>query len=73
MYSLGITGIEYCNENSTTIWRRGCVSAFGNYIRSHAVSLGAAGVALCIIQVNCNKFFDFKYLEFFSNIVIVVT
>lgn len=53
MFSLGVTNIAYCNDNSTTLWPRGCVSAFGNYIRSHAVSLGAAGVALCIIQVNC--------------------
>uniref|UniRef100_A0A1L8DKE1 Tetraspanin n=1 Tax=Nyssomyia neivai TaxID=330878 RepID=A0A1L8DKE1_9DIPT len=30
--------------------RTGCVQEFGSFIQAHAVSLGAAGIAICIIQ-----------------------
>lgn len=28
----------------------GCVQSFGNYIKSHAISIGAAGIAIAVIQ-----------------------
>lgn len=41
-----------CSSNTTTaiLWKDGCVTTFGNFISDHAVSLGAAGIALAVIQ-----------------------
>lgn len=46
----GTIGTFTCNNSTETLYRQGCAYSFGHYIRSHAVSLGAAGVAICIIQ-----------------------
>lgn len=37
-------------ENEWTLRKTGCVTSFGNFIKSHAVSLGAAGIAIAVIQ-----------------------
>uniref|UniRef100_U5EZJ8 Tetraspanin n=1 Tax=Corethrella appendiculata TaxID=1370023 RepID=U5EZJ8_9DIPT len=50
---IGAIGVLHCppQENEAIVLRKtGCVQAFGDYIKSHAVSLGAAGIILAIIQ-----------------------
>uniref|UniRef100_A0A1B0D6J2 Tetraspanin n=1 Tax=Phlebotomus papatasi TaxID=29031 RepID=A0A1B0D6J2_PHLPP len=41
-------GTFTCNE--AIVDRTGCLEEFGNFIEAHAVSLGAAGIAICIVQ-----------------------
>lgn len=47
----GIIGSLTCDAESPGLFKVGCVDRFGSYIKSHAVSLGAAGIALAVIQV----------------------
>lgn len=37
-------------DHEETLRKTGCVTSFGNFIKSHAVSLGAAGIAIAVIQ-----------------------
>ncbi|XP_052866474.1 CD63 antigen [Anopheles cruzii] len=47
----GAIGYVACPDtNSTTLRKDGCVDSFGNFIKAHAVSLGAVGIALAVIQ-----------------------
>lgn len=41
----------YCNKDQETMHGVGCVEAFGNFIKSHAMSLAIAGLVLAIIQL----------------------
>lgn len=47
----GVIGSLTCDSDSEGLFKAGCVQQFGSYIKSHAVSLGAAGIALAVIQV----------------------
>lgn len=40
-----------CNIEQETLHKTGCVVAFGDYIKSHALSLALAGVILAVIQL----------------------
>lgn len=40
-----------CNAEQPTMHKVGCVDAFGEFIQSHAMSLGLAGVILAVIQL----------------------
>lgn len=40
-----------CNKDQETMHDVGCVEAFGNFIKSHALSLAVAGLVLAIIQL----------------------
>jgi CD63 antigen len=40
-----------CGGEQETLHKVGCVQAFGDFIRSHALSLGLAGVVLAAIQL----------------------
>jgi CD63 antigen len=40
-----------CELNSTTLHKAGCIDAFGDYIKEHAVSLGGVGIGLAVVQV----------------------
>lgn len=46
----GTIGQFNCSSTTESLFERGCAESFGDYIRAHAVSLGAAGIAICIIQ-----------------------
>lgn len=46
----GTIGSFNCSASTPTLFSHGCAESFGEYIRAHAVSLGAAGIAICIIQ-----------------------
>lgn len=46
----GTIGTFVCNSTSETLFKRGCGPSFSEFIRAHAVSLGAAGIVICIIQ-----------------------
>lgn len=46
----GTIGSFNCSGETETLFKAGCAASFGDYIRAHAVSLGAAGVAICVIQ-----------------------
>lgn len=48
----GVVGILKCNGvmEDHNLRVHGCLNSFSNYIRAHAVSLGAAGIAFAIIQ-----------------------
>lgn len=49
-----------CNETTTTLFKEGCLGTFGDFIKAHAVSLGAAGLAIAVFQVRtCNINSDF--------------
>lgn len=37
-------------DHPDTLRKTGCIVSFGDFIKSHAVSLGAAGIALAIVQ-----------------------
>lgn len=40
-----------CNGTQETLHTTGCVQAFGDFIKSHARSLGIVGLALAVIQL----------------------
>lgn len=40
-----------CDKDQTTMHASGCVQAFGDFIKSHALSLALAGVVLAVIQL----------------------
>lgn len=40
-----------CNADTATLFKVGCLGTFGDYIKAHAVSLGAAGLAIAVFQV----------------------
>uniref|UniRef100_A0A182J8J5 Tetraspanin n=1 Tax=Anopheles atroparvus TaxID=41427 RepID=A0A182J8J5_ANOAO len=47
----GAVGSVSCPDaSSNTLRKTGCVDSFGDFIKAHAVSLGAAGIALAVIQ-----------------------
>lgn len=59
---IGIIGNKDCvwsdkPEENVNVYTTGCVIEFGNYVRAHAVSLGAAGIILAFIQVSHNHVF----------------
>lgn len=60
--SNGVIGSLTCDSESEGLSHVGCVDRFGSYIKSHAVSLGAAGIALAVIQVKFlfNLFLKYK-------------
>jgi CD63 antigen len=39
-----------CNNETTSIHGYGCAKKFGNFIKAHAVTLGAAGISIAIVQ-----------------------
>uniref|UniRef100_A0A182MNY8 Tetraspanin n=1 Tax=Anopheles culicifacies TaxID=139723 RepID=A0A182MNY8_9DIPT len=47
----GAVGFVSCPDpDSATLRKTGCIDSFGDFIKAHAVSLGAAGIALAVIQ-----------------------
>lgn len=40
-----------CDADQLTIHQTGCVLAFGDFIKSHALSLALAGIILAVIQL----------------------
>uniref|UniRef100_A0A182PKV3 Tetraspanin n=1 Tax=Anopheles epiroticus TaxID=199890 RepID=A0A182PKV3_9DIPT len=47
----GAVGYVSCPDpNSATLRKTGCIDSFGDFIKAHAVSLGAAGIVLAVIQ-----------------------
>lgn len=50
--SVGAIGSMQCKDpnHPDTLRTTGCVTSFGDFIKSHAVSLGAAGIAIAVIQ-----------------------
>lgn len=50
---IGIIGTKECKLDQTTkVYQTGCAVEFGNFVREHAVSLGASGIILAFIQVS---------------------
>lgn len=47
----GVLSEFFCNGTADTLHKHGCVQAFGDYIKSHALSLALAGVVLAVIQL----------------------
>lgn len=39
------------NPSTTSPYGTGCSEAFGDFVRNHAIDLGAAGIVLAVIQV----------------------
>lgn len=56
----GIVGNKQCRldetNNTDKVYQTGCGTAFGDFVRAHAVSLGAAGIILAFIQVSHSTF-----------------
>lgn len=46
----GATNTFTCDDKSETIRPDGCLNAFGNFIKAHALSLGAAGISIAVVQ-----------------------
>lgn len=48
----GAIGTMQCYDpaNNGTLRTTGCIKSFGNFINAHAISLGAAGIAIAVIQ-----------------------
>lgn len=44
-----------CNATTTNIYKNGCLGTFGDFIKAHAVSLGAAGLAIALFQVRTHN------------------
>lgn len=56
---IGIIGNKECKLDQTAkVYQTGCAVEFGNFVREHAVSLGASGIILAFIQVS-HFYFDF--------------
>lgn len=49
--SIGNVSCTMDKEDDTRRFNNGCLDEFGNFIRGHAVSLGAAGIIIAFIQV----------------------
>lgn len=41
-----------CNLETPTIFKAGCLGTFGEFIKAHAVSLGATGLVIALFQVH---------------------
>lgn len=59
MVQNGVIGEFICDSTNAGLFEVGCVDQFGSFIKSHAVSLGAAGIAIAVIQV----ILFFKYIQ----------
>ncbi|CAG9783538.1 unnamed protein product [Diatraea saccharalis] len=46
----GTINTFHCNTNSSTVFGKGCSTAFGSFVQSHMGSIGLAGVFLIILQ-----------------------
>lgn len=49
--SIGNLSCTMAPEDDLRRFKHGCLDEFGNFIRAHAVSLGAAGIIIAFIQV----------------------
>ncbi|KAB0795388.1 hypothetical protein PPYR_12227 [Photinus pyralis] len=47
---IGLIGIANCNTTTTTLFKAGCVSAFGKIVEDHALTIASSGLALAFIQ-----------------------
>jgi len=47
----GAIGSMSCTNETLTLFTTGCAPAFGEFIRAHAVSLGAAGLSIALFQL----------------------
>jgi CD63 antigen len=47
----GILDKFTCENGTETLYVDGCVKSFGNFIQSHAKSLGVAGIVLAVVQL----------------------
>lgn len=52
-----------CKSDTKTIFKDGCLISFGNFIKAHAVSLGAAGLVIALFQVS--TYDKIKYIYFY--------
>lgn len=59
--SPGAIGMVTCPDmpDKKTLRQTGCITSFGAFIKSHAVSLGAAGIVLAVIQVGSGNIIGF--------------
>ena len=48
---VGILDNFTCNGEASTLHERGCIVAFGDFIKAHAMSLALAGTVIAIIQL----------------------
>ena len=48
----GALGNITCDAGNELIFKDGCLAEFGAFIRAHAISLGAAGLAIAFFQVS---------------------
>ena len=48
---VGILDNFTCNGDASTLHERGCIVAFGDFIKAHAMSLALAGTVIAIIQL----------------------
>ncbi|KAK9709022.1 Tetraspanin family [Popillia japonica] len=47
----GSIGYTNCTLESDNIYTRGCLSAFGDYIKSHALTIGGVGIGFAVVQL----------------------
>jgi hypothetical protein len=48
---IGVLDTFTCDNTTETLHAEGCVASFGNFVQSHAKSLGVAGIVLAIVQL----------------------
>lgn len=48
----GAIGSAQCSLKSPNVYNQGCLSAFGDYVQSHALTIGGVGIGFAVVQVN---------------------
>lgn len=46
----GLLGNSSCNSNTITLYQKGCVEQFGNFVEENAVTIGSVGLGLAFVQ-----------------------
>lgn len=50
-HKVGSVGNYRCDMNNTLLFHTGCLTAFGEFIENHAVTIGGVGIGFAIVQV----------------------
>ena len=61
-FVFGQVGNSSCNSQSPNVFPKGCLPAFGDFIKAHAVQLGGVGIGIAFVQV-C-----FDFIKIINNI-----
>ena len=50
-HEVGSVGVYSCDMNNTLLFQTGCLTAFGEFIENHALTIGGVGIGFAVVQV----------------------